>query len=385
MEKTVPIRKPHTCMAFLTLVIIIVLCFGGISSAWIMFGLPDQTEKIFGPPAPDLGTAQRIYLSARLILQANDLTLPHNVYGAKQSFSIRLGEPTITIADRLQSEGLITNASAFRNFLVYSGMDTTLQAGNYELSPGMTALEIAQALQDATPADVMFHILPGWRIEEIAAALPTSGLNITPEAFQQAASNPPEDVDVSSELPPGASLEGFLYPDAYTLPRETTLNELINQILQDFNTHVDSDLRQGFANQGLSLYQGVTLASIVEREAVVDEEMPIIASVFLNRLAAGLKLDSDPTVQYALGYNQDQKTWWTNPISLNDLQFDSRYNTYLYPGLPPGPIANPGLDALKAVAFPANTPYYYFRATCDGSGRHVFAETFEEHVANECR
>jgi UPF0755 protein len=116
-----------------------------------------------------------------------------------------------------------------------------------------------------------------------------------------------------------------------------------------------------------------------------EEEMPLIASVFLNRLAAGMKLDSDPTVQYALGYNPGKETWWTNPLSLEDLQFDSPYNTYLYPGLPPGPIASPGLAALQAVAFPAQTPYYYFRADCGGAGKHAFAETFEEHIQNECR
>jgi UPF0755 protein len=97
-----------------------------------------------------------------------------------------------------------------------------------------------------------------------------------------------------------------------------------------------------------------------------------------------MKLDSDPTVQYALGYNPDKKTWWTNPLSLQDLQIDSPYNTYLYMGLPPGPIANPSLTALQAVAFPAQTPYYYFRSACDGSGKHTFAETFEEHLQNEC-
>ena len=110
--------------------------------------------------------------------------------------------------------------------------------------------------------------------------------------------------------------------------------------------------------------------------------MPRIASVFLNRRAIGMKLDSDPTVQYALGFNND--TWWTNPLSLADLQVDSPYNTYLNPGLPPGPICNPGLAALKAVAFPEQTPYFYFRAACDHSGRHLFAETFEQHKSNAC-
>jgi UPF0755 protein len=97
-----------------------------------------------------------------------------------------------------------------------------------------------------------------------------------------------------------------------------------------------------------------------------------------------MKLDSDPTVQYALGYNTAAATWWTNPLSASDLQFDSPYNTYLYPGLPPGPICNPGLSALNAVAYPAQTPYYYFRAACDGSGRHAFAQTYEEHLRNAC-
>jgi UPF0755 protein len=154
--------------------------------------------------------------------------------------------------------------------------------------------------------------------------------------------------------------------------------------LSNFSIKVDFAMREGFQHQGLSLYQAVTLASIVQREAVVEDEMPLIASVFLNRLADGIKLDSDPTVQYALGYISRQKSWWKNPLTLDDLQVDSPYNTYRNPGLPPGPIANPSLNALLAVAFPAQTPYYYFRAACDGSGRHAFAKTFAEHQANAC-
>jgi len=98
----------------------------------------------------------------------------------------------------------------------------------------------------------------------------------------------------------------------------------------------------------------------------------------------GMKLEADPTVQYAVGYNQEQGTWWTNPLSQDDLGVDSPFNTYRYSGLPPGAICNPGLDALRAVAFPAQTPYYYFRATCDGSGLHNFSETYNEHLDNEC-
>jgi UPF0755 protein len=143
-------------------------------------------------------------------------------------------------------------------------------------------------------------------------------------------------------------------------------------------------MRQGFQKQGLSLYQAVTLASLVEKEAIIPDEQPVIASVFYNRLAAGMRLESDPTVQYALGYNQDMKTWWTNPLTSDDLLVDSPYNTYAVAGLPPGPITSPGLSALQAVAEPATTGYYFFRARCDGTHRHVFAVTLDEQIQNAC-
>jgi len=159
---------------------------------------------------------------------------------------------------------------------------------------------------------------------------------------------------------------------------------LIAELVRNFAYHLSPDLRQGFQQQGLSIYQAVTLASIVQREAVQEEEAPIIASVYLNRLRIQMKLDADPTVQYALGFNPSLNTWWTNPLSMADLQIDSPYNTYIYVGLPPTPISNPGINALRAVAFPAQTAYYFFRARCDGSGFHEFAQTFEEHLQNAC-
>jgi len=168
------------------------------------------------------------------------------------------------------------------------------------------------------------------------------------------------------------------------VPRGISAGQLVTELVRDFALHLSPELRDGFARQNLTVHHAVTLASIIAREAVVDDEQPLIASVFLNRLAANMKLDSDPTVQYALGYDAVNQTWWKNPLDLADLQVDSPYNTYRYAGLPPAPIANPGLSALQAVAYPAQTPYYYFRARCDGSGRHAFAETFEQHVQNNC-
>ncbi len=339
--------------------------------------IPAQANNMYGPASPALGLMDLLSYSARLLWHDGVLVTPRNPNGANQFFVVNEGEPVLSIASRLEQEGLTLDANAFLDYLIYKGLDTSIQAGTFELSSAMSIVDIAHELQDATPSQVTFVVLPGWRMEEIAASLPTSGLNAAPEQFLAVARDP-FSLDFMFDA---QTHEGFLYPDAYVLPRETNAEQLVEALVRNFALHLTNDLRAGFEQQGLTVYQAVTLASIVEREAVIDEEKPLIASVFLNRLALGMKLDSDPTVQYALGYEQD---WWPNPLSLADLEFDSPFNTYRYAGLPPAPIANPGRSALRAVAFPADTPYFYFRARCDGSGYHVFAETFEEHIANGC-
>jgi UPF0755 protein len=256
-------------------------------------------------------------------------------------------------------------------------MDTSLQSGTYDLSPTLSTIDIARMMQNATPTDVTFVVLAGWRMEEIAASLPTSGLDATPEAFLQSA-RIPLDFPFLEGAPTN---EGFFLPDSYILPRATDADALVEALVRNFALHLTRELEDGFSAQNLTVHQAVILASIIERESIVHDEMPFIASVFLNRLAAGWKLDSDPTVQYAVGFDGN---WWPNPLSAADLDFDSPYNTYLYTGLPPAPISNPSLDALRAVANPAVTEYYFFRAKCDDSGLHNFSVTLEEHIQNEC-
>jgi UPF0755 protein len=325
---------------------------------------------------------QRVQYSAQLLWYDGLLTSPLNSTGTEQSFPIDVGESVNSIAARLQQAGLIRDAAAFRAYLIYSGLDTSIQAGSYQLSPAMSAIDIARRLQDATSAEVKFVILPGWRIEEIAVSLPTSGLRVTTQEFLSAAGTPLRGFDF---LDGARSLEGFLLPDTYILSRASSAEKIVDDFVRNFALHLTPDLKNGFQQQGLTVYQAVTLAAIVEREAVHDEEKPLIASVYLNRLKIGMKLDADPTVQYALGYDYVTGTWWKNPLSLEDLQFNSSYNTYVNVGLPPAPIANPSLEALRAVAFPAETTYYFFRAKCDNSGYHIFAETFEEHLGNACQ
>ena len=357
---------------------------GVLLLAGLSLTLSEQARLRFGPPNPELGLRQRLFLPLQLIFQAEELTEPADPLGEEVQFDITMGESVPAITGRLQEAGLISSPGALNDYLLYSGLDTTLQAGKYTLSPQMSPVEIAQALQDPKPTQAVLSILAGWRAEEIAATLPASGLNIAEDDFIRLVYNPASLGSVSGELTDLDTLEGFLFPGVYELPREATLSQLIQTLLDRFESEVSPEMRTAFEMQGLSLSDAVILASIVEREAVVEEEMPTIASVFYNRLALGMPLASDPTVQYALGYNRDQETWWTNPLSAQDLEVDSAYNTYRHPGLPPAPIANPGREALEAVAYPAQTPYYYFRAACDGSGRHNFSQTYTEHLANAC-
>ena len=378
-----PRRRPSpfpTCLfLFATAAFILSVAFGAV-----VISIPAKIHETFGPPSPRLSKLQEVWLMGQLAWYHQNLTTAHDSSGAAQIFQIASGESPLSIAQRLQDQGLISEAQAWLAYLQYTGLDTSIQAGRYTLSAALSPLEIAQVLQDATPQSVAFHVLAGWRMEEVAEAIPASGLNIRAEDFLALARKRPQAYPFSETLPPTASAEGFLFAGGYEISRSASAADLLAMLLAGFEINLTKEIREGFKKQGLTLYEGVILASIVEREAIQEDEMPQIASVYLNRRAIDMKLDADPTVQYALGFNSEQNTWWTNPLSLDDLKVNSPYNTYQNPKFPPGPICNPGLAALQAAAFPAQTPYYYFRAACDHSGRHLYAETFEQHQANAC-
>lgn len=369
-------KRNYSCTSLVLLILLILLIMV------VIIYIPVLVEQSYGPASSALNLTDRYSYAISLLWSAGDLTSPVLPGGVEKIFVIESGESVSQISDHLESLGLIQNSRIFRIYLVWKGLDTSVQAGNYKLSPGMTGIEIALALQDATPTEISYNVWAGWRMEEIAASLPTSGLNITPEDFLTAAKKPRVPMDF---LPDNTSAEGFLFPGSYSLPRDTTADQLVSILLQNFSNNLSIELQEKIIRQGLDIYQAVTLASIVEKEAIVSDEQPIIASVFYNRLNTGMKLDSDPTVQYAAGYDFEKGNWWKNPLTLEDLAIDSPYNTYIYTNLPPSPISNPSLSALRAVANPAQTPYFYFRARCDGSGLHFFSETFEQHLQNACK
>lgn len=366
-------------------VIFLFLCLSilGIGAALGVEKMYQQIEINFGTPDPGLSSFDKFTYSLQVLSTEKLLLVPANPQGSETEFTIGQGESADSTSQRLEEKGIISDKKAFLSFLVYSGLDSHIQAGDYLLSPKWNALETARKISDANQTRVKFGFLPGWRVEEIAGLLVKSGLQVDEKEFLNLVHSPSAEI-IPPELDDVTTLEGFLFPDLYELDRTSDTVTFINIVLKNFVEHLTPDIRQAFSEEGLSLQQAVTLASLVQKEAVVEEEQTLIASVFLNRISAGMKFESDPTVQYAIGFYPQENTWWKNPLTLEDLKIDSPYNTYLYAGFPPNPICNPGIKALQAVAFPAKTPYYYFRARCDGSGRHTFANSFDEHIQNGC-
>jgi UPF0755 protein len=312
-------------------------------------------------------------------------------------FVVQPGSSARTIAENLQNTGLISDARLFEAYVRVNGLAGDLQAGAYTLSPSMTPLEIAKTLQHAVAPSISVMIPEGWRLEQTADRLSASGV-LDGEEYRKLASDPawrpaaddssptPNVYDFLDARPVGSTLEGYLYPDTYELLKErATPQELLRYQLDNFARLAAPAYEQAAAegNTRLSLHEVVTLASIVEREAVLDDERPVIAGVYLNRLKNEMKLDADPTVQYAMGYQAATGQWWKTPVSLDEYsQVDSPYNTYLHAGLPPGPIASPGIASIRGVLNPATHDYLYFVALPDGSGRHAFSRTYDEHLEN---
>jgi UPF0755 protein len=372
----------------ISLLLTLLLLLGGIFAvAWFgvvaMFGVPDALGEL-GPPSSELNEIEQLALSAYLLTFQDQLNLPAGNPSVSLEIEVDEGQTASDVVNQLELVEIVADGRLLLNFLRYRGLDRGIQAGHYELSGEMSIIELAETLQRASPSERTLTVLEGWRREQIADLIDRHSLSFDGGSFLVASLTPPEKSALWAIIEPLSSLEGFLFPDTYQLEPDAAAEDLVLMMLDNFDQRVDGEMRDAFAQQGLTLVEAVTLASIVEREAVVPEERPIIAGVFLNRLKNGMRLEADPTVQYALG-RQPDGNWWKRSLTHSDLEVPSAYNTYVQNGLPPGPIANPGLASLQAVAFPARTDYFYFRARCDGSGRHAFAETYERHLENSCQ
>lgn len=335
--------------------------------------------------APSVGHAptdpEELAIYVMLQSRADEINSPASDDATEVDFTIEPGESALAVAQKLESEGLVSDANLFRQFLRYNKLDSSLEAGDYRLRANMNMMEIGQALQKAIVKEVVITIPEGWRAEEIADMLTEKGVMDGDAFLQTVKEGTAVENNILFDRPSGKSYEGYLFPDTYRLAENSTPEDLIQRMLNNLASKLPANAIELAASKGLKIYDVLTVASIVEREAVFDDERPIIASVYLNRLQQGMYLQADPTVQYAMGYQPDSGQWWKTPVTLEEYsQVESSYNTYLNPGLPPGPIANPGINSIVAVLQPADTNYLFFVAYDEG--RHVFAETYEEHQKN---
>lgn len=285
-----------------------------------------------------------------------------------QLVTVKEGSSLNEIADQLQKQGLIRSAWAFKLYVSSKQARADLQAGTYAFSPSQTVAQIVAKLTQGKIATNTVTILPAQRIDQIRAGLINDGF--TPSNVDRALdpatyANNPALVD----KPVGASLEGYLYPDSFQKTANTTAEQIISQSLSEMQGQLTPDIRAAFAKHGLSTYQGIILASIVEQEVSKQSDRNQVAQVFLSRLQQDMSLGSDSTARYgAIAAGKSPS-----------LTYDSPYNTLIHKGLPPGPISNVSASSLRAVAYPSSTSWLYFVTGDDGTT--YFSKTLDEHNA----
>lgn len=330
-----------------------------VIAAWIIAGSPAQIDDI--DPYED---PQEVAEPRAVTLTVGD------------------GQAPDSIGEALEEAGVIDSSTQFEVLVSLMGYDRLLQAGQYEFDLGSSALDVVYRIRYGLVSTRSVTVIEGWRIGEIADAVEAQGINR--DEFIAATSHSDYDYEFLQDVPIDSSLEGYLYPATYNIRSEDNADTLVRKMLDAFAENVPPGVAEQAATQGLNMNDVVTLASIIQREAVLPEEKPIMAQVFLSRLNLGIRLDADPTVQYAVATDDptsvEEYGWWKQGLTLDDLAIDSAYNTYQVFGLPPGPISSPAADTMLAVVQPADTNYLYFVAKGDGS--HAFAETLDEHIEN---
>jgi UPF0755 protein len=292
--------------------------------------------------------------------------------GAETFVEIPPGSSTQSMSRVLADAGVVANPTAFRLAVWMRGAGRRLQAGEYRFEAPLTPAAVVDKIArgDVFLRPVTFR--EGLTIRQMAAVFEERGLGAQAE-FIAAASKP----DLARGFDPQArNLEGYLFPDTYALPRRTTAEQLAARMVARFEKALTPEIRQQATAHGMSIRELVTLGSLVEKETAKPDERPIVAAVYRNRLNIGMALQCDPTVIYAL----ERAGRYNGNLTRENLMFDSPYNTYRYPGLPPGPIAAPGQASLEAASNPGDVPYLYFVGRNDGS--HAFATTLDEHNRN---
>ncbi|MCK4800111.1 endolytic transglycosylase MltG [Candidatus Parcubacteria bacterium] len=310
----------------------------------------------------------------------NVIENPYNIKDSKKrEFIIQNGESVEQIAINLESDGLIAGKDFFKIYVWEKKIASDLQAGSYELSPSMTITRMADLFIGGKIKgnDIWVTIPEGFSSEEIDERLTESGL-INKGEFINFDNNIPQDFldkyEFLKDAPADKNLQGYYFPDTYKYYNNSSIEEIASKMLNNFDLKLTDDLRAEIKGQDKTISEVIILASIIEKEAGNSEDMKKVSSVFTNRLEVGKALESDATINYVTKTGRARSTY-------EDLEIESPYNTYKYVGLTPSPIANPGIEAIKAAINPEETDYFYFLTKEDGEA--VFSITFKEHLKNK--
>ncbi|MFZ6035885.1 MAG: endolytic transglycosylase MltG [Patescibacteria group bacterium] len=311
----------------------------------------------------------------------NQVSWPVSDDTTQELFTVRQGEGVKAIGSALEQAGLIRSTFWFETYIYIDGSEADFLAGTYVLRPDMNIREVVRVLTSGeTSPEQNITVIEGWTIADIAAYLEERRV-MSSQSFIAAAETsdsrvliPEVTYDFLEDKPDDQNLEGYLFPDTYRVFSDASPAQIIKKMLDNFGEKFTPEMRQAAAARGRSIYDIVTLASIVEKEVRTDEDRAIAAGIFYERMEQGVALQSDATVNYVTGKQALQPT-------ADDLAVDNPYNTYQYRGLPPGPISNPSLSSLRAAVYPAETEFFYFLTKPDGST--VFSKTYEEHLANK--
>ena len=322
---------------------------------------------------------------AALASNLRGLAAPPSTVPANGTAQIELadGSSAEQIIAQLEKAGVAKDGKALRALLDLAGLSPKLQAGRYRFTASMPPAEIVRVLAAGPNRPQVITFREGLRDEEIGDTIEKEGI-ATVTDWDGALTAAPTATFMDSR-PNGASVLGYLLPATYAFDSSTTASTLLQAMLDAFGKQVTPEIVAAGRARGMTLHQVITLASIVEREAASASDRPLVAAVFINRLAQGVPLQADPTVQFAVSRvpgNVERFGYWKTRLTDTDLALNSPYNTYLNRGLPPWPIANPGIDSIKAVVNPANVNYLYFVASPACDRTHLFAATLAEHNAN---
>jgi UPF0755 protein len=307
----------------------------------------------------------------------------HGSYPQNKIFEITQGEGNAAIAANLKKEGLISGKIYFYYYIRTHGLLNKFLPGKYELNGNMTIPEIALFLtnqENILPGYINVTFPEGWTAQQMADRLSANGFDGS--AFLDLVNNPTQDIlslfPILTKKPSGATLEGYLFPDTYKFSKNATPEGILKKILNNTELKITPDIREEANNQKKSIFQILTMASILEKEVNTPEDFKIVSGIFWQRIAIGQPLQSDATLEYVLKTNDIQH-------SVAQTQVDSPYNTYRNKGLPPGPISNPGIETIRAALNPTVTKYNYFLTDPNDPSNTVYAVTFAEHVANKAK